>query len=308
MIYAFYINYLNIGNADNVGKLLFKYFAYIFAFFCFESLLSLFVLLELSYLIYLTPVGMKFIKKCQYAFKHIGVPVIICLVIKYYLTINFPYVKGYSYQFSFKAHALLQFIYFTINLDYFKVRWATGVFMILAQFLILIVRIRMIGIKQFLKSDFVILFFYVLSAAYYYLIMDYRASRAVAGQIYFYWGFIVVAYLNIIFIQYKDNFVNVILKNVIKYLLPIVFLIHQGYVFSVKWQDRKAYLENGEKLVQMVEAHHFNEGPLIFHRSQALENLATKVGWNMFIVEDIQGFIRHNISAEYFKNIKIIMN
>ncbi|MEI8346653.1 MAG: hypothetical protein WCG27_04245 [Pseudomonadota bacterium] len=254
---------------------------YILCFYSFEPILPLALMLELSWGLYYSP------KKIWPALKNmmmIFIPVFIIIFVSKFLLEHFhPY--PYSSKFGFKWHLFKDVWTLTFLHGYFKTRFLTGAISLAGILLLAYYRFKMAR-RDFVQKDLLILVAYVLAGAYYYMVMDYNASRALAGHLYYFWGLTVVA-LTYAYLH-RQRMKKVVMGSII--LTTLGFFAHQSYVCYFKIREKKQMEINAAKV--LAEVKQADKFPI---RIQQFPGAGLPRGFNFIGKKQVQGFYLHHI-------------
>ncbi len=272
---------------------LIKTIVYIAAFTTSESLIPMFILLECAFHIY--KIDSSWPQKIKALAIQTIPPIIIILILKiFFLTVSVDISNR-----GFKPHLFSQLLSLTFFHDYYKALFATGSLSLLSIIMLIFCRVKN-DLKTFLTKDLILFILYLLGTSYYYYLMDYSSRRALAGPLYFFWGWTTISFLYLTI--NKTKYVPRLAPKVAITLFLLSFSIHTIYVAKIKYSNKQAIATNVAAIKQRI--HTEKQLPIIISPGDIKKGFF-KRGWNLVNNTQFNGFLRHYLTKEELKKIKL---
>lgn len=273
---------------------LFRAVIYAVGFYTYETILPMMILIELSWILYFSHPDKNFFKQIFQLIKQITPGFILIFFSRMILHSIAPYPYGGAW--GFQPHLFEQFLAVTFITDYYKMIFASGTFLFIGMLLLAIIRLRQNALN-FIRKDLLILLAYFVGSSYYFIIMFYSSRRALGGQLYFFWGWILLG----IYFAFQNQKVSKSLKRASLFLIILPFLAHQTYVFQSKRFEQNRIETNAQELHTIIK--NAKEYPVKIDDRQPLTGF--KRAWNFAIRPQVDGYLRHYLSKEELEKVEL---
>lgn len=285
-----------------LGKILFNTLAILLGFYAYESLLPFAILMEIAFFFYSDKKSQSDGKTCK-SILSFSFPVILSAVVlkiisyQHHMAVNgHLQTESYSAKLGFKAHLFWQMISMTINHDYYKTRWGTGILALIGVILFIWARMRTSNRKTILKRDLPLILSYLIGTSYYYLIMDYSARRAMGGPLYFFWGFFFLCFLYL----FQHPSLSKTFRKVLCFFIIVPFFLHHGYIFKEKKFEKDTFFKAAKEIKEKIHRSSESEIPVVITIEEVTHDL--KRGWHLVNPIQLHGLLSHHLSkVEYGK-------